>query len=52
MNKAILEGLKTRRSFRKFKSAQITDAELDAVLEAGTYAPNGMGAQSPVIVAV
>ena len=29
-----------------------TDAELDAVLEAGTYAPTANGRQSPIIVAV
>lgn len=47
-----LEQLKTRRSIRKFTTKQVAEAELDAVLEAGTYAPTGGGAQSPVIVAV
>ena len=47
-----LNVLKTRRSCRKYKPEQIKDAELDAILEAGTYAPTGMGRQSPVIVAV
>jgi nitroreductase len=50
--KATLEDLKKRRSIRAYRPEQIKDEELDAVLEAGTYAPNGMGAQSPVIVAV
>lgn len=50
--KETLQDLKTRRSCRKYKPEQITDAELDAILEAGTYAPTGMGKQSPVIVAV
>ncbi|MDR2072238.1 MAG: nitroreductase [Spirochaetaceae bacterium] len=50
--KTTLGDLKTRRSIRRYKAEQITDEELDAVLEAGTYAPTGMGAQSPVIVAV
>lgn len=47
-----LENLKQRRSIRSFLPEQITDAELDAVLEAGTFAPTGMNRQSPLIVAV
>ena len=46
-----LEVLKNRRAIR-FKPEQITDEELNAVLEAGTYAPTGEGRQSPLIVAV
>ena len=52
MAKELLELLKTRRSIRKYKAEQVKTEELDAVLEAGTYAPTGSGAQSPVIVAV
>ena len=52
MSKSTLEDLKTRRSIRSFKPEQITDEELDAILEAGTWAPTGGGSQSPVIVAV
>lgn len=33
-----LETLKARRSCRDFKPEQIKDEELDAILEAGTYA--------------
>ena len=47
-----MENLLTRRSIRKYKAAQITDSELDAVLAAGTYAPTAKGTQSPLIVAV
>ena len=47
-----LRVLRERRSIRKFKPQQITDEELKAVLEAGTYAPTGMGNQDPWIVAV
>ena len=46
------ELFKTRRSIKKFKPQQITDRELDLILEAGTYAPTGRNKQSPVIVAV
>lgn len=52
MNKEALEVLKNRRSIRKFKAQQIANEELEAVLQAGTYAPTAMGSQSPVIVAV
>lgn len=50
--KATLTDLKTRRSCRKYKPEQIKNEELDAILKAGTYAPTGMGRQSPVIVAI
>ena len=51
-NETALEVLKTRRAIRSYDS-RIPEKELiDKVLEAGTYAPTGMGLQSPVIVAV
>lgn len=46
------ECLLNRRSIRKYKSAQITDEELNLVLEIGTWAPTAMNKQSPKIVAV
>lgn len=50
--KETLLDLKTRRSCRSYRPEQIKEEELAAILEAGIYAPTGMGAQSPVIVAV
>ena len=47
-----MEIIRTRRSYRSYKPDQITDGELNAVLEAGTYAPTSRGLQSPFIVAV
>ena len=41
--------LKTRRSIRKFKSDEIPQEILDQIIEAGTYAPTGMGKQNPII---
>ena len=41
-----------RRSIRKFEPKQITDEDLDIVLECGKYAPTGMGSQSPKMVVV
>ena len=52
MKNEAFEVLLNRRAIRKFKSEQIKPEELDAVLKAGTYAPTGMGKQSPLIVAV
>lgn len=52
MENIVLQSLKSRRSVRVYKSEQITEAELAAVLEAGTYAATGRNKQSPVIVAV
>ena len=39
-----------RRSIRKYKSEQITKAELDIILQAGLYAPNAGGRQSSFMV--
>ena len=44
--------IRTRRSYRSYKAEQITDEQLNAVLEAGTYAPTSRGLQSPFIVAI
>lgn len=51
-DKGALEVMKTRRSIRAYENRVPEKALLDKVLEAGTYAPTGMGKQSPVIVAV
>ena len=47
-----LKNLEERRSIRKYKDEQIRDEQLNEILEAGTYAPTGMGAQSPVMVVI
>lgn len=52
MNNIVLENIRTRRSIRGYRKEQITDEELNAVLEAGTYAPTSRGMQAPFIVAV
>lgn len=51
MNEA-LNNLLTRRSCRAYHEEQIKAEELDAILEAGQYAPTGMGKQSPIIVVI
>ncbi len=52
MDNEVLKALRERRSIRRYKKEQITEEELKAVLEAGTYAPTGMNYQDPWIVAV
>ena len=52
MDNAVITALVQRRSVRAYKPEQITDDELKTVLEAGTWAPTGMGRQDPWIVAV
>ena len=52
MDNVVLQAVKSRRSVRSYKKEQIKDEELKAVLQAGTYAPNGMGIQDSWIVAV
>jgi nitroreductase len=48
----MLENLKNRRSIRKYKSEQIRDDHLDAILEAGLYAASGMNTQNTIMVAI
>ena len=52
MHNDILKSLRERRSVRAYRPDQIRDDELQAVLEAGTYAPTARGVQDPWIVAV
>jgi len=52
MTNETLNTLKSRRSCRNFKPDMIKEEELQAVLEAGTWAATGMGKQSPIIIAV
>ena len=47
-----LKVLKERRSIRKYKKDQINEDQLNQILEAATYAPTGMGKQSPIMVVV
>ena len=48
----VLEEMKTRRSIRKFKPDMIPQDILDRIIEAGTYAANGRGAQNTIIIQV
>lgn len=48
----VIKAIKERRSVRAYRPEQIKEEELNAILEAGTYAPTGMGMQSPKIVVI
>ena len=47
-----IETIKTRRSIRRFKPDMLTRETIDAIIEAGLYAPSGMNTQNTVIVAI
>lgn len=52
MDNEVLKAIRERRSYRKYQDRQVTDEELKAVLEAGTWAATAHGEQDPWIVAV
>lgn len=47
-----LDAIKTRRSIRKYKNDPVPKETLDKIIEAGLYAPSGMGRQSTIIISV
>jgi nitroreductase len=47
-----IKTLTLRRSIRKFKPEQIREEDLNAILEAGIYAPSGSNQQSALFVVV
>lgn len=50
MTNAVLENILTRRTIRRFQSRQIAEEELQAVLDAGLYAPSAGGRQGVLFV--
>ena len=48
----VLEEMKTRRSIRKFKPDVVPQDILDRIIEAGTFAASGRGAQNTIIIQV
>lgn len=49
---SVIEAMLQRRSIKAYTHEQVSDSELEQILKCGLYAPNGMGAQAPVFVAV
>ena len=52
MQNIAMQNLLTRRSIRNYKNDPVPTDVLDRILEAGTYAPNGMSKQSAIILAI
>ncbi len=53
MENTVLKSLEERRSVRKFKpDVQVDEQKLCEILHAATFAPTGMGRQSPIMVVV
>ena len=48
----VIKAMKERRSIRSFKPDMPAEADIEQILEAGLYAPSGMGKQSVITVAV
>lgn len=48
----LIELICSRRSVKSFSDQPVPKEIIDQVIQAGLYAPNGMGKQSPVIIAV
>ena len=48
----LLEQIKSRRSIRKYQDRQISRADLEKIIEAGTYASNAGGGQRSMIVGI
>lgn len=49
---AVLEAIKSRRSIRKFKPDAVSKELIDQIIEAGLYAPSGMGKQPVIFVTI
>lgn len=52
MDHPVLQAIHTRRSVRKYQQEQISDQLLDAVLEAGRYAPSGGNNQTTHFIVI
>lgn len=48
----VIKAIKERRSVKSYKSTPVPNELVDAIAEAGTYAPTGRNMQSPVIIKV
>jgi nitroreductase len=48
----ILQGIKSRRSIRRYKSTQVSEGDLGPILEAATYAPSGSNSPTWLFTAI
>ena len=52
MDNQVLQALRGRRSVRKYQTKPVEEEKLQAIVEAGKYAPSGMNRQPGVMVVV
>ena len=48
----VIKNIKERRSIRKYENKMVPKEIIEKIVEAGTYAPSGMGKQSSIIIAI
>ena len=48
----VIKNIKERRSIRKYENKMVPQEIIEKIVEAGTYAPSGMGKQSSIIIAI
>ena len=48
----VIKTIEERRSIRAYRNEQITKDQLEIIVEAGSFAPSGMGQQATMMVAV
>lgn len=48
----IIQAMKERKSCKKYKDTMVSEADINEIIEAGTYAASGQGKQGYIIVAI
>ncbi len=48
----VIRNIKERRSIKKYENKMVPKEIIEKIIEAGTYAPSGMGKQSSIIIAI
>ena len=48
----VIRNIKERRSIKKYENKMVPKEIIEKIVEAGTYAPSGMGKQSSIIIAI
>ena len=48
----VIKNIKERRSIKKYENKMVPKEIIEKIVEAGTYAPSGMGKQSSIIIAI
>jgi len=48
----VIKNIETRRSVRKYSDKLVSKEDLTTIMKAGTFAPSGRSAQSPIMVCI